>query len=363
MAEPTSTPFATAPSAAATSKAYEAVRASIRAARDIGELATATAQVRDFVAVALASGDAAVATTRRISELNELVTEQLVRETAHELGLDLGQACWLAFGSQGRSEQTLATDQDNGIVFESDDPDLARARWLELGGRVNRALDACGLPLCRGQVMAGQPDCCLTAAEWCARFDRWMDQGSPRDLLNASIYFDVRALVGRHGLVTALRGRIRSRAAALPRFIKQLAENALRNPVSLNWFGSVRATRRDGQAMFDLKMQGTALFVEAARLYALAQGIGHVTATDERLVAVAGALHVPHQECQVWCHGFEILQRLRLQLQLQARASDTTGNPNLVVLDALDSADTGLLTQALHAARLLQQRIQLDYRR
>ena len=149
-----------------------------------------------------------------------------------------------------------------------------------------------------------------------------MEHGAPQDLLNASIYFDVRALVGRHALATALRDRIRSRAAALPRFIKQLAENALRNPVSLSWFGSVRATRRDGQAMFDLKMQGTALFVEAARLYALAQGIGHVTATDERLGAVARALHVPAHECAVWCNGFEILQRLRLQVQARSPVVD-----------------------------------------
>jgi CBS domain-containing protein len=284
-----------------------------------------------------------------------------VRRTANELGLDLEQACWLAFGSQGRSEQTLATDQDNGIVFESDDPDLARARWLELGERVNRALDTCGFSLCRGRVMAGQPDCCLTGAEWCARFDHWMEHGAPQDLLNASIYFDVRALVGRHALVTALHDRIRSRAAPLPRFIKQLAENALRNPVSLSWFGSVRATRRDGQAMFDLKMQGTALFVEAARLYALAQGIGHVTATDERLDAVARALHVPAHECGVWCNGFEILQRLRLQVQ--ARSPVSTENANWVAPDALDGVDVGLLRKALRAARLLQQRIELDYRR
>jgi CBS domain-containing protein len=363
MAEPSSAPTdMTAPGAAAR-KAQEAVRASIDSARDIAELAAATARIRAFVADALATGDPASAITRRISELNDLVTAQLVRRTADELGLDLGQACWLAFGSQGRSEQTLATDQDNGIVFESNDPAQARARWLELGERVNHALDACGFPLCRGQVMAGQPDCCLTAAEWCARFDRWMEHGSPKDLLNASIYFDVRALVGQHGLVTTLRDRIRSRAAELPRFIKQLAENALCNPVALNWFGSVRATRHGGQAMFDLKMQGTALFVEAARLYALAQGIGHVTATDERLVAVARALHVPTQECEVWCHGFEILQRLRLRLQVQARSPVSTGNPNLVALDMLDEADLALLTKALHAARLLQQRIALDYRR
>ena len=38
----------------------------------------------------------------------------------------------------------------------------------------NEALDACGYPLCKGNVMASNPDCCLTPAEWAQRFERWM---------------------------------------------------------------------------------------------------------------------------------------------------------------------------------------------
>jgi CBS domain-containing protein len=61
--------------------------------------------------------------------------------------MDLGQACWLAFGSEGRGEQTVATDQDNGLVFASTDPARDRSAWLAMAQEVNEALDACGYPL------------------------------------------------------------------------------------------------------------------------------------------------------------------------------------------------------------------------
>ena len=115
---------------------------------------------------------------------------------ARQCGVDMGQACWLAFGSEGRSEQTISTDQDNGLIFVSDDAERDRPAWLAFAREVNEALDACGYPLCKGNVMASNPECCLTQAEWLARFENWIEHGAPEDLLKASIYFDLRPLAG-----------------------------------------------------------------------------------------------------------------------------------------------------------------------
>ncbi|MFX9665230.1 DUF294 nucleotidyltransferase-like domain-containing protein, partial [Acinetobacter baumannii] len=72
--------------------------------------------------------------------------------------------CWLAFGSEGRMEQTFCTDQDNGLVFDAP-PGLAadsvRPALLRVASDINRALAQLGFPLCEGGVMAGQPRCCL----------------------------------------------------------------------------------------------------------------------------------------------------------------------------------------------------------
>ena len=351
-----------------------AVLAAIDAARNLHELVAAARGIPQMARESLGGGAAVPATTRVISLLNDRVTERVVMRLAAELSLDLSRACWLEFGSQGRLEQTLVTDQDNGLVFMPGDdaargPDAQRARWLELGHRANLELDACGYALCRGGVMAGVAQCCMTVAEWCARFDHWMDHGAPRDLLSASIYFDLRALTGRQALVAEMQRHIRERARALPRFLKQMADNALRNAAALNWFGAIHSITVDGREIFDLKLHGTMVYADAARLYALAYGVAE-TGTAERLAALAPLMHVPEHEAQEWLHGFDVLQGLRMKAQIRAAEvaaaephSNSNANPNAIALGDLSDEEIEQLKLALRAARLLQQRIELDYRR
>jgi len=331
------------------------VSGAIRGASDVPALVQCARDIRRFAAALLGQGIAARQLAQLISHLNDLLTERLVRLTADAMGLDLQRACWLALGSEGRSEQTLATDQDNGLVFESDDAARDRPRWLALGRRVNDALDACGFPRCRGGVMAGEAACCLTPAEWEARFARWMAQGAPEDLLQACIYFDFRPLVGCHASVEPMRERIAHDAARLPRFLKQMAQNALRNAVPLGWLGSIETRQVDGRAVLDLKTHGAMVYVDAARVLALATGVAH-TGTHERLLGAAEALRVPARERDAWLSGFEVLQRLRLRTQV-------ANGTNLVDLATLNDLERRVLKEALRVGKTLQQRMELDYMR
>lgn len=334
----------------------------IRGARDTTMLPGLAADIRRFAHNLLAQGLNARALTELVSHLNDLLCARAVELTAAEDGIDLSRACWLAFGSEGRGEQTVATDQDNGLVIDSRDPAAERPRWLAWAERVNHLLDACGYPLCKGRVMASNPACCLSVDEWLARFDHWIDHGAPDDLLNASIYFDLRAVAGREALALPLRERITTRAAAVPRFLKQLADNALRSRPPLNWLGGLDAATVEGRSVIDLKLQGTALFVDAARLLALAHGVP-ATGTRERLVGVGRILQRPAQESEAWAAAFEYLQMLRLQVQMQPDGIAPGTNPNLVEPAALNLVDRRVLKEALRVARQLQQRVALDYQR
>jgi CBS domain-containing protein len=208
--------------------------------------------------------------------------------------------------------------------------------------------------------MAGEPACCLTADEWRAQFEHWIEHGAPADLLNASIYFDLRPIAGNAALAEPLRALIAGRGALVPRFVKQLADNALERRPPLNWFGGVDTTEVDGRATIDLKLQGTAIFVDAARLYALAHGIAE-TGTRARFEAVGRALGVAAQEAESWSAGFEFLQTLRLAVQV--RGDVPAEAANRVDVQALNHIGRRMLKESLRVARLLQQRIELDYRR
>jgi CBS domain-containing protein len=336
------------------------VSGAIRAAADVETLRAVAPELPRLARSLLGQGVGARQLTELISHLNDLLTRRLVEIVAQRHGLDLQRCCWLAFGSEGRGEQTIATDQDNGLVFASDDAERDRPAWLAFAREVNEALDACGYPLCKGNVMASNPQCCLTPDEWWDRFDRWIAHGSPTDLLNASIYFDFRPLAGRADLVQTLRERLLRAAADTPRFMKQMAENALRNRVPLNWRGAIETQERGGRRWLDLKLNGTVLFVDAARMFALVHGV-EATGTRARFEAAGNAMKVGATEREAWAGAFEVLQMMRLRAQID-RDGDPE-NPNRIELERLNDIDRRVLKEVYRVARSLQQRLELDYLR
>jgi len=330
----------------------------IRLARAWGDLVTAAADIREWSRALVAQGIAAGFVTRLISRLNDQLTARLVALTAAERGIATDAWCWLALGSEGREEQTIATDQDNGLVFA---PRAAAGRdaLRALGAAVNERLDACGYPLCKGEVMAGNPRWCLGLDEWCAQFDRWIDQGDPDSLLNANIFFDFRPVTGEATLADAMRAHVTARAQGNARFLKQMSDNALRNAPPPSWTGGLLGQLFSGEAaMVDLKLNGTAPFVDAARLLALAHGVTE-TGTAERFAALVERGAIPASEGSAWTDAFQFLQSLRLRVQHQhAAAAD---NPNLIDTRTLSALDRRILKEAFRQARKLQQRLSVDF--
>lgn len=333
------------------------VSTSIRAARDVGTLKLVAQDIRRLARSLLSQGVQARQLTSLISHLNDVLTQRLLELKSAEHGIDLGTVCWLALGSEGRSEQTIATDQDNALILPDGTSDAQREKILAFAHDVNLALDACGYPLCRGGIMAGEPGCCLTLREWRERFAGWIDHGAPQDLLNASIYFDLRGLAGYTELAQHLHAEVLEAARRTPRFLKQMAQNALSRAAPLNWLGGVDV---DERGTVDLKLQGTAIFVDAARLYSLAHG-SPATSTRERLEQAGARMGLAPSEYEAWVGGFEFMQMLRLQVQLQAQ--EPLDQPNRVALSSLNDIDRRILKESLRVARALQQRMHLDYER
>lgn len=338
------------------------VSSETRAAKDLDELRIAAQNIRVFARTLMGLGVQAKSLTELISHLNDVLTARLLELTAHDHGVSLDDVCWLSFGSEGRCEQTIATDQDNGLIFVSENPAQDRAKWLSFGREVNEALDACGYPLCKGNIMACNPECCLTLEEWMQRFDAWIERGTPENLLNANIYFDFRGLAGKVELAHTLRAFVTQRSKDVPRFYKQLADDILRRSVPLNWFGAIDTEKLGKQEVVDLKLRGTAIFVDAARLQSLAFGIVESN-TRRRLEAIARHRGLKPQRSQAWCAAFEFLQMLRLRIQLGGEESPgwVAGHPNKLELTALTDIDRRLLKESFRVARELQQRVELDY--
>jgi CBS domain-containing protein len=335
--------------------------AMIRGARDLDEMRAATAGIRVLVDRLLEERMSAESVTRVITTLNDLVTERLVEIVGGGAAFERAGACWIALGSQGRCEQTLATDQDSGIIFaDGGDAEERRRDLLPHARQVNEALDGCGYPLCRGEVMAGNPKWCLSLSEWRRRFAQWIDEPAPQALLNATIFFDFRPIHGDHKVAFDLREWLASHAADRGRFLLPMAQNALESQPPL---GLVRDfILSSGGAhpdTLDLKVNGVQLFVESARIYSLATGI-RATNTLDRFAALGKTELLAGAEIEAWEEAFRFIQLLRLRQNAAQRAR---GEPlhNHLNPTQLNELDRRILKEALRQARNLQSRLTRDF--
>jgi CBS domain-containing protein len=331
----------------------------ISRAASVDDLKLPAADIRHWSRSLVAQGVSAGFITRLISRLNDQLSVRLIELKAAEHGVPLDRLCWLALGSEGREEQTIASDQDNGLIVADEFASSIDA-LLAFAQAVNQALDACGYPLCKGGIMAGNPKWCLGLSQWKALFDGWIERGDPQSLLNANIFFDFRALAGDSSLAQALRDHVTPRAAAVPRFLKQMSDNALRNGPPQSWTAGVLETLFSREAaVVDLKLNGTVPFVDAARLLALANGI-RATGTVERFETLATMGVVPAAEVRGWVDSFQFFQSLRLRAQHMGEPG-SEGNPNSLDTRTLSGLDRRILKEAFREARRLQQRLALDY--
>jgi CBS domain-containing protein len=263
-----------------------------------------------------------------ISALNDALSRRVIELAAAKRALP-GAWCWLALGSEGRMEQTLITDQDNALIMEGD-----KGVFLQFADQVNRDLDACGFPLCKGDVMARNPRWCLSPAQWRALFEGWIENTQPRALLEAAIFFDFRALAGEARLAGELREAVLARTRENRAFLRAMAQAALEAKPPLGLLADFSA------AELDLKLAGTRPFVDAARVLALAAGVAE-TGTAPRLHAAGEATAV---------EAFHYLQTLRLR-----------SDANRVRVEELSDIDRRVLKGAFRQAAILQQRLALDY--
>ncbi|MGQ0512654.1 MAG: DUF294 nucleotidyltransferase-like domain-containing protein [Betaproteobacteria bacterium] len=332
----------------------------VRAAGSVPQLAEAAADVRALARALLAQGVGAEQLTQMTCALNDSIAQRVLELVAPRGGLP-GEWCWLALGSEGRLEQTLATDQDNALIFSAaGDLEAARRRFLAFAQDANVALDACGFPLCRGEIMARNPKWCLTLDEWRGVFSDWIRLPQPEALLNASVFFDFRALAGEARLAGELRDSVLQAAAGNAAFRRALAGSAIRVKPPL---GLLRDFTPDVSEAFpgtlDLKGYGARPIVDAARMLALAHGVA-ATSTAARLRGAAAAGALPQAEAGALADSFHYIQVLRLRRQY-LETDLPAGAENRIDPERLNAIDRRILKEAFRQALILQERLKLDY--
>jgi PAS domain S-box-containing protein len=328
----------------------------IRTASSVKEIAEVRSRLPRLVRALLDAGARPRNVNRIATRLSDAVSLRLVELAIEELGPAPGPFCFLALGSEGRGEQTLATDQDNALLYI--DP-AHHDYFLKLGGRVCAALDQAGYAFCKGENMARNPRYCRSLSEWIGQFRSWIAAANPQDLLDFSIFFDFRCVAGEPTLARDLRVSVRHALAEHPPFFLHMANSILAMRTPVGWFGRLALeSRPDHPHALNLK-DAMLPMVSFARLYALRQGID-ATNTLDRIEQLATLQVLRRDFADELIQGYTFLMQLRLQRQ----ASDIAGGKapdNLLDPASLTPMEQSALRQALNVMTSLRKKVSYDF--
>lgn len=331
----------------------------IRRAESVAAIAAARARLPGLVRTLFEAGMRPQHVTQLITEIADAVHVRVITLAERELGTPPGAYVFMVLGSGGRREQTLTADQDNAIIYEAaDGQDTAAAYFVRLAETVCAGLAACGYARCKGGVMADNRKWNQPLTQWRQYVTGWLSEPSGNELIEFSIFFDMRAVHGESRLVAELQEHLFAELRHYPAFLFHLARTTLEYKVPLSMFGSIQ-TAVQGDAADSLNLKDALLtVVNAARYYALQHRIAE-TNTAERLQLLAAAGAVRADSVRELTHAFAFMMFLRLRHQTQALLEQRQPG-NDVRLGELDRGEQNQLRQALGQVDTLQKKIRFE---
>lgn len=274
----------------------------------------------------------------------------------------VANSCLFVMGSEGRGEQLLKTDQDNGLVLRDSytaPPDLA-----QICERFSEALASFGYPPCPGNIMLSNQEWRDSVRGFGQKVRQWLLTPQQDSLMHLAIFLDAHAVAGDSSLLAQVRGELQAlrmdNAAHIARFASIVEAFTASVPWWRRVFGLGPATN------LSIKKAGIFPIVHGVRSLSLAEGV-HATSTAERLLELQKKQVLDAQMAQALRESLEFFLGLRLQAGLDEISSGTkiTGN---VAPEHLSRLERQRLQGALDVVQrfvgeVLQQRLRLDLAR
>jgi CBS domain-containing protein len=262
--------------------------------------------------------------------------------------------CLVVMGSEGRGEQTVRTDQDNGLILADpvDEATLTRFR-----ADFSSALEDFGFPPCPGNVMVRNPAWSKPLADYLADFRRWLALPDEAAHMNVAIFYDASAVAGDARLLTSAKATlidlIRGEQAYLAHFAR--AVDAFPTPIGL--FNQLITSEGKGDAL-DLKKGGIFPVVHGIRSLALEYGLLE-TATDKRIARLReiGVLQADFARELAQTLQFLLMLRLDRQLAASAGVSGTLVRPS-----SLSSMERDLLRDAFQVVKQFRELVRHHFK-
>ena len=302
--------------------------------------------------------------TRLITTISDAILDKVIEFSIAKLGSPPCKFAFMIMGSEGREEQTLISDQDNGIIYEDLENDTDRANASEYFGKlaelVCTQLNTAGYKFCDGDCMAQNPQWCQPLLNWKKYFHNWIYQGSPEDLLNSSIFFDFRGVWGDLGLTDQLKSFLMNSVEKRAGFLRHLTENALHFKPPIGLFGKlVVESQGEHKGAFNLKW-GMQPIVDLARIFSLKHGIVQ-TNTLTRLFRLYTKNVFSNQQYIDLVQSYNYVMQLRFLRQITTIIDEEKSPDNYLNPKNLSYLDTAMLKEVFKKIEQFQQKLKGEF--
>ncbi|MCI4678494.1 DUF294 nucleotidyltransferase-like domain-containing protein [Rhodoblastus acidophilus] len=312
-------------------------------AATVPELAVAAKQIAEQVRPLRRQGVKFEVVAEIISDLNRRLFAKLF-ELLCPLELR-DKCCLIVMGSEGRGEQTIRTDQDNGLILAGPVDEKALDRFRnEFSG----ALAEFGFPPCPGDVMVNNPLWSRTFAEYVADFGLWTTAPDDQSAMNVAIFYDAEAVAGDATLLERAKKVLMEKVAGERVFLGRFAKaiEAFEPPIGL--FNTLKTSEGEGDAL-DLKKGGIFPIVHGVRSLAIEQGLEE-TNTFKRLAKLAELGLLRESFARDLARALDYLMTIRLDAQIDAAKSASLLKPA-----TLTSMDRDLLRDSFQVVKQLRE--------
>ncbi len=329
----------------------------IEDAKDLAGLSQAAARITRMMASLFRSGSRVNLIAKLVQQLNARLFERAWHLIAPT---DLvANSCLFVMGSEGRGEQLLKTDQDNGMIFRdgyTPPEDLA-----VICQQFSSALKDFGYPECPGHIMVSNPQWRKSAGEFGQMTRQWLMLPSSDSLMNLAIFMDAHAVCGDARLLEDVQQGLMRIATDNDAMLSRFAAAIDSFGNSYGWWGRLLGLG-EGEQQLNLKKEGIFAIVHGVRSLALAHYITPLsTATRIAALVSDGRLDADMGTDLTDSLHFFMALKLKAGLAELDTGKAVTGTVDVAGLSTLDR---DLLKDALSVVKrfktLLRQRFHLE---
>ncbi len=329
----------------------------IEEAKDLAGLSQAAARITRMIALLHRSGSRINLIAKLVQQLNSRLIERawnLIAPTQL-----VANSCLFVMGSEGRGEQLLKTDQDNGLILR--DGYTAPDDLSAICERFSSALEDFGYPPCPGHIMVSNPQWRNSAGEFGQITRQWLLMPTGDSLMNLAIFMDAHTVCGDDRLLDEVRSGLMTLATDNDAVLSRFAAAIDSFGSSTGWWNRLLGLG-DTEQQLNLKKEGIFPLVHGLRSLAMAHRIPEISSAG-RIAALVkegkldAGLGIDLTESLYFFMGL----RLKVGLAELETGQMVTGAVNVARLSSLER---DLLKDALAVVKrfkvLLRYRFHLD---